>query len=194
MGDSADIATVLLVVLANSHVTDAVKPEAPQGVAHVLLFTDFGLDLGYFQARGHQTPAFAVASAAEASASDCWKKTFLATDANAVAECYAPDAVMWIPGGPMLQGRDAIREGYAGFLSTVTVKSAELTLIATRTIGDDQVNWGTFKIVLVNKADGKEITEVGRFTDVTRKIDGRWMYVVDHASDDPPAEVGPSPN
>lgn len=138
--------------------------------------------------------ASSSALAAEESASDCWLKAFQATDANAVAECYAPDAVMWIPGGPMLQGRDAIREGYAGFLSTVTIKSAELTPIASRKVGDDTVNWGTFKIVMVNKADGKEVTEVGRFTDVTRKIDGRWLYVVDHASDDPPAEASPSPN
>lgn len=135
--------------------------------------------------------ASSTSFASEQSASDCWLKAFLATDANAVAECYATDAVMWIPGGPMLQGRDAIREGYTGFLSTVTIKSAELTLISSRQVGDDTVNWGTFKIVMVNKADGKEVTEVGRFTDVTRKIDGRWLYVVDHASDDPPAAASP---
>lgn len=135
--------------------------------------------------------ASSTAIASEESASDCWLKAFQATDANAVAECYATDAVMWIPGGPMLQGRDAIREGYAGFLSTVTIKSAELTLISSRKVGDDMVKWGTFKIVMVNKADGKEVTEVGRFTDVTRKIDGRWLYVVDHASDDPPAAASP---
>ena len=34
--------------------------------------------------------------------------------------------------------------------------------------------------------DGKEVTEVGRYTDVARRIDGQWRYVVDHASNDPP--------
>lgn len=38
---------------------------------------------------------------------------------------------------------------------------------------------------MVSKSDGKSVTGHGRFTDVTRKIDGHWMYAVDHASDDP---------
>lgn len=51
--------------------------------------------------------------------------------------------------------------------------------------GDARTMWGTFKIAMVSKADGKSVTERGRFKVVTRKLDGHWMYVVDHASDDP---------
>jgi hypothetical protein len=53
------------------------------------------------------------------------------------------------------------------------------------THGDEAASWGTFKIVLVSKKDGTETTEVGRYTDVSRRIDGRWQYIVDHASDEP---------
>jgi len=44
---------------------------------------------------------------------------------------------------------------------------------------------GRFAIVMVSKADGKPVTERGRFTDVSRKVNGHWSYAVDHALDDP---------
>lgn len=121
------------------------------------------------------------------SAQACWQPAFEAGDANAVAECYAPDAVFWLPGAPMMKGRDAIREGYAGFFAGFTIKSVSLVEIGHSIHGDEASSWGSFRIVSVSKADGKEATEVGRYTDVSRKIAGRWQYVVDHASDDPAA-------
>jgi uncharacterized protein (TIGR02246 family) len=127
-----------------------------------------------------------TATAADAMAGDCWNKAFVASDADAVALCYAPDAVMWFPGGPMASGRDAIREGYKGFFTGNTIKSAVLSPMGGTTAGDTAVAWGTYTIVMVSKESGAEVTEVGRYTDVQKKIDGRWQYVVDHASDDPP--------
>ncbi|WP_162433278.1 hypothetical protein [Pseudoxanthomonas koreensis] len=40
---------------------------------------------------------------------------------------------------------------------------------------------------MADKAGGAEFSSTGRFTDVQKKIDGRWLYVVDHPSGDPPA-------
>ena len=126
-----------------------------------------------------------VAAAAEAMAGDCWHAAFVASDADAVAHCYAPDAIMWFPGGPMAKGGEAIRDGYAGFFANSTIKSATLTQLGSTVHGDDAVTWGTYVIVMVAKDSGKETTEVGRYTDVQKKIGGHWKYVVDHASDDP---------
>ena len=60
--------------------------------------------------------------------------------------------------------------------------------IGQETIGDARVAWGTYAIRAIDKASGAESTQTGRFTDVQKKIDGRWLYVVDHPSDDPPAK------
>ncbi len=120
------------------------------------------------------------------SAQDCWKPAFEASDADAVAQCYAPDAVLWLPGVPVMTGREAIREGHVGYFAAFKVKSITLTRMGHNAVGDDSATWGTFALVVVSKEDGKETTSTGRYTDVSRKIDGRWMYVVDHASDDPP--------
>ena len=129
---------------------------------------------------------------AEESAQACWLKAFKAADADAVTRCYAPDAVLWIPGGAMAQGSQAIHDAYAGFFADYGVKSVDIKTMASQTVGDDAVSWGTFSLVAVAKKDGAEITEVGRFTELSKRIDGRWLYVVDHASDDPaPAEASP---
>lgn len=124
------------------------------------------------------------------SAQACWQPAFEAGDADAVAKCYAPDAVFWLPGAPMMKGRDAIRAGYAGFFSGSTIKSVKLTELGKRSHGNEASSWGTFSLVVVSKKDGKETTELGRYTDVSRRIGGRWQYVVDHASDDPAAPGG----
>ena len=49
---------------------------------------------------------------------------------------------------------------------------------------------GAAGLLAVLEADGMaELVQRGRYTDVQKKIDGRWLYTVDHPSDDPP----PSP-
>jgi uncharacterized protein (TIGR02246 family) len=119
------------------------------------------------------------------SSQACWQPAFEAGDADAVAQCYAPDAVMWLPGAPMMQGRDAIRAGYADFFAASTIKSVTLNELGQVSHGNEASSWGTFTVVAVSKKDGKETTESGRYTDVSRRIAGRWQYLVDHASDDP---------
>jgi len=131
--------------------------------------------------------AFPLMAAPPESSQACWQPAFEAGDADAVAQCYAPDAVMWLPGAPMMKGRDAIRAGYADFFAASTIKSVKLNELGKVSHGNEASSWGTFTVVAVSKTDGKETTEVGRYTDVSRRIDGRWQYLVDHASDDPPA-------
>ncbi|MEO6926325.1 MAG: SgcJ/EcaC family oxidoreductase [Rhodanobacter sp.] len=128
-----------------------------------------------------------LAANAPDSANACWQPAFVAGDADAVAKCYAPDAVFWLPGSPTMRGRAAIRAGYAGFFAEARIKSAKLVEMGRVTQGSETSSWGSFTLVSVSKKDGKETTEHGRYTDVSRKVDGRWMYLVDHASDDPPA-------
>lgn len=134
-----------------------------------------------------------LGSDAPDSAQACWQPAFEAGDADAVSQCYAPDAVFWLGGMQMMQGRDAIREGYAGFFSAYAVKDVKLVTIGQSAHGDEATAWGSYSMVLVSKEDGKETLSTGRYTDVSRKVDGKWMYVVDHASENPPAAVEAAP-
>ena len=108
-----------------------------------------------------------------------------ANNADAVAACYAEDAIIWFPGGTMAKGRTAIRDGFAHFLGGFLVKDVEMMTIGHEAVGDTRVAWGTYAIRVVNKETQAETMQRGRFTDVQKKIDGRWLYTVDHPSDDP---------
>lgn len=127
----------------------------------------------------------ALAAEPEVSAGDCFAAAFKSGNADTVAACYAEDAIIWFPGGSMAKGRTAIREGFAHFLGGVTVKDAVLTTIGEVASGDTKTTWGTYVITVVDKATKAEMAQSGRFTDVSKKIDGRWVYIVDHPSDDP---------
>ena len=123
------------------------------------------------------------------SAGECFSTAFEAADADAVAACYAEDGIIWFPGGPMAQGREAIRDGFAHFFSEVagmTIGDVVLTEIGhVMGEGDTRTAWGTYEIRMVDKATGAERVQRGRYIDVSKRIDGRWLYVVDHPSDDP---------
>jgi uncharacterized protein (TIGR02246 family) len=131
----------------------------------------------------------AMAAEPELSAGDCFVAGFKSGNADAVAACYAEDAIIWFPGGSMAKGRTAIRDGFAHFLGGVTVKDVVLAPIGEAAMGDTRTGWGTYVITLVDKATKAESVQRGRFTDVSKKIDGRWLYIVDHPSDDPAPAV-----
>lgn len=132
---------------------------------------------------------------AEKYAGDCWLPAFRAGDAEAVTACYAADAVMWIPGAPTATGSKEIHDMYAGFFAENTIKDVELTELGSQTSGDTHTAWGTFRLVTASKDGGTETVETGRYTDVQKKIGGHWVYIVDHASDEPAADdAAPTPD
>lgn len=121
------------------------------------------------------------------SAGDCFKTAFEANDADAVAACYAEDGVIWFPGGPMAKGRAAIRDGFAGYLATMKIKGIKMSEMGKEASGDTMVTWGNYVITSVDKATEAESVVHGRYTEVSKLINGKWLYVADHASDDPAA-------
>jgi uncharacterized protein (TIGR02246 family) len=130
--------------------------------------------------------AGAAVAAEPASAGDCFIAAMKAADADAVSMCYAEDGIIWFPGGPMAKGRTAIRDGFAHFLASNIIKDVQLDDIGQETMGDTRVAWGTYAITMEDKVSHAVSIERGRYTEVQKLIDGRWLYIVDHPSDDPP--------
>lgn len=131
--------------------------------------------------------AAACQAASGASETDaCWTKAVKAGDVEAVTKCYAPDAIVWFSGSPMAKGTKAIHDFYQAFLSTTTVQDATISELGSQTKGNDSVAWGTYTFTSAPKTGGKPTTATGRYTEVAKKINGKWLYLVDHASDDPP--------
>jgi ketosteroid isomerase-like protein len=109
-----------------------------------------------------------------------WVKAMKANDLEATVALCAPDAVAYYPDGEY-KGKDAIRKSWTDFLAAFTVKDA--TSEGTyETTGDTSLGWGHWSLTAVPKAGGAAVVMKGRATVIVKKIGGKWLYVVDHAS------------
>ena len=119
-----------------------------------------------------------------------WIKAMKANDLEAVLKTYAPDAVVWLPQVKEARGEKAIRSVYEGLLSANIVKEVILSETGYRTMGKVSVGWGRFSLTLAPKSGGSPVVMTGRYTDIAEQRGGRWVYIVDHASAEPPATEG----
>ena len=141
--------------------------------------------------------AFGLTLAAEAQepgakgVDAAWLKAVKANDVEALVACYAPDAVLWLPGAPEARGAKTIRDAYSGMLAVNKVTDASIVNAAYQTSGDLSAGWGNFTLSLQPRNGGAPIILKGRFVDVAKKIGGKWLYVADQASADPPPPAPP---
>lgn len=129
-------------------------------------------------------PAFAAGSPGDVG--DAWIKAVTASDIEAMMKLYAENAVAWFPDEPEHQGAAAIRAAYKDMFDHFKINSAALTNRHSEGDGKHESHWGNFSMAVTQKSDGKAMTWTGRYTDVTELRKGQWVYVVDHASGDPP--------
>src|SRR5262245_42829913 len=122
-----------------------------------------------------------------------WEKAIEANDLEAVVDCYASDAVAWLPDSPELKGAEAIRQSYKDLLAANTIKDASFSETHYTTVGERSVGWGRISITLVPKGSDKSVVVMGRFTEVAERRSGRWVYVVDHASAEPAPAAAAKP-
>ena len=135
------------------------------------------------------TPVYAAGAAAKKQGlqlvDSAWSKAMLANDVDAIAALYADDAVLVIPGSGAIKGRKAIRDAYAGWLSTAKVTDVAVTDSHYESSGNISTGWGAWKMTTVPKAGGAPTTQTGTWSAVAVKKNGVWKYVSDHASADP---------
>lgn len=125
------------------------------------------------------TPA---ADSGLAALDKAWTKAVLANDAAAVAELYARDAVFYPPDSMEARGREAIRKGYQAFFAEMKVTDVKFLSAKYETHGDTSIGWGHFLLRMTPKSGADPLVMEGRFSEVARNIDGKWLYVHDHAS------------
>jgi len=110
-------------------------------------------------------------------------KAMMKEDVDAVMATYWNDPkVVMLPTGDMIaKGPDAIRAGYKAFFEGTNVKEFKVTKQKYRVLGDAVLGWGLFTLTTVPSL-GPEVTIEGRYTEVIAERDGKWVYVLDHAS------------
>ena len=104
-------------------------------------------------------------------------------DAAAMSGLYwnSPDVVLFPPDALQARGLAAIENTNAKMFAAMPGMKIEVTESHQMPLGDVVVGWGLWRVTMPG-ADGATTEIVGRYTDVKAERDGKWVYLVDHAS------------
>jgi len=111
-----------------------------------------------------------------------WKKALLAGDAAALANLYAPDAVLYPPDAVEARGHDAIRKSFETLLAGKKVVDFQLRVEKIEAHGTTAAGWGLWTLKMAPQAGGDPVVMEGRYMEVAKRIGGKWLFVADHAS------------
>ncbi|HJY34365.1 MAG TPA: nuclear transport factor 2 family protein [Vicinamibacterales bacterium] len=148
--------------------------------------------LGGLLAAGLLSAAPAYAQDGAKGVDEAWIGAVKAGNVDAVVALYAPDAVLYPPDALEARGTAAIRASYTEMLGAMTINEATIDS-QYQTSGDFSVGFGKATLTMTPKGGGSPQIVSVRVTAVARKIGGKWLYVVDHASAPMPPTPPPKP-
>jgi uncharacterized protein (TIGR02246 family) len=121
-----------------------------------------------------------------------WAKAYNAGDVDTIASLYDENAMLLPPGAPGAKGRAAIRAFLAKDIAASAKDGVTFTLGAKPDGGvSGDMGWVSGTYVVKDKAG--RVIDAGKYLSVSRKKDGKWLYVRDTwNSDGPPASAEPA--
>ena len=112
---------------------------------------------------------------------------FVNKTVDGVMACFwnSPDAVLVLEDGSVIRGWRNIRDGVQGMIDGHENLGLTVNEVSRFRLGDEVISVGTatWTRTLKEELGGGTKTFVERWTDVSRKVDGKWVYVMDHAHD-----------
>ena len=127
--------------------------------------------------------ALADSAAIVKAHSDAFGKAFNSCDVPAAVNLYEDNATLIWPGkGEVATGKQAIAKVIKAECSGAAKSSLKQISSESRAIGKDYiVNVGMWDTT-IDGPDGKPTTARVRTTEVLHRANGKWRYVIDHAS------------
>jgi uncharacterized protein (TIGR02246 family) len=115
-----------------------------------------------------------------------WVKSFNTRDAETMAAQYDENAVLFPPGAPAAHGKAAIRAFFSSMMPEATKDGLAFTLDSNPAGGvRGDLGWASGTYTLKDKTG--HIIETGKYLSVSRKKDGKWLYIRDTWNSDGPA-------
>jgi uncharacterized protein (TIGR02246 family) len=104
-------------------------------------------------------------------------------DVDAVMATYwnSPDLVSYPPDVMKAQGWQEVKNTFAQSFADMPPATLEVIETNYKVVGDAVISWGTWRFT-INPPGGGSMEMKGRYTDVKTKRDGKWVYILDHAS------------
>jgi ketosteroid isomerase-like protein len=119
-----------------------------------------------------------------------WVKAYNAGDVDTVVSLYAEHAILLPPGVPSANGRTAIRAFFVKDIAAAT-KDGFNFILGDKPGGgvSGDLGWASGTYIVKDKAGNP--VDSGKYLSVSKKIDGKWLYIRDAwNSDGAPASVG----
>ena len=120
-----------------------------------------------------------------------WGKAYNGGDAKAVAALYAEDALLLPPGASGVSGRAAILQYFTKDIADSKDAGAVFALDPKTDVGvSGNMGWesGMYKVSVKGA-----VVETGKFLSVSRKKDGKWLYIRDTWNADAPPAAPQTP-
>jgi uncharacterized protein (TIGR02246 family) len=120
-----------------------------------------------------------------------WGKAYNGGDAKAVAALYAEDALLLPPGVSGVSGRAGILQYFTKDIAGSKAAGAVFALNPKTDVGvSGNMGWesGTYKVTVKGA-----VVETGKFLSVSRKKDGKWLYIRDTWNADAPPAAPQAP-
>jgi uncharacterized protein (TIGR02246 family) len=144
--------------------------------------------LGLMASLVHAASSASADEAAIRAQTTNWGKAYNGGDAKAVAALYTEDAQLLPPGAPGMRGRAAILEYFTKDIASSKSAGAVFVLSPKTDVGvSGNTGWesGTYKVTVKGA-----VVEAGKFLSVSRKKNGKWLYIRDTWN----ADAGPAPS
>jgi uncharacterized protein (TIGR02246 family) len=146
--------------------------------------------LGMLTGLAHAAPKDADQAALRAQ-TIAWEKAYNGGDPKGVAAQYAEDALLMPPGSPGVRGRAAILAFFTKDVADSKAGGVTFTINTPTEVGvSGNMGWesGTYKATVKGA-----VVETGKFLSVSRKQDGKWLYIRDTWNADAPSAPPPTP-
>jgi ketosteroid isomerase-like protein len=125
----------------------------------------------------------AADEAALRAADQTFMRAYWKGDLETVVALYAEDAVLLPADAPEVKGRDAIRKYYAADIAGHKPGEAGMILDSTQGASGN-LGWSSGRVK--DTAANGATTWAGKFLSVSRKVNGKWLYLRDTWNSDGP--------
>ncbi|HYK24792.1 MAG TPA: SgcJ/EcaC family oxidoreductase [Steroidobacteraceae bacterium] len=109
---------------------------------------------------------------------DAWVKAFNGGDADSMAALYDEHAVLLPPGAPAVHGQAAIRAFFVQMVATAG-KDGLVFSLDPKPAGGIRGDMGWSSGTYVAKDKTGRVVETGKYLSVSKRKDGKWLYVRD---------------
>jgi uncharacterized protein (TIGR02246 family) len=96
-------------------------------------------------------------------------------DLDRLMAVYADDVISLPPGQPALVGNGAVRAMWEASLAEYDIQVI-VNIEEVHVTAEWAFERGTFEMQLTPKSGGPTVTDIGKYLDVLKQVDGQWQY------------------